>query len=98
MNAAHLLALADPLAALWERDAVDLAGQLGGKIIHADANQAGAFAERPGVAGVIAQIFRDLEAANQGGMQSGRVSLLPGRGDLQCRLNNGVAAAEMIDE
>jgi hypothetical protein len=70
MDCAHLLALPNPLAALWQRDAFHLAGQLGGKIIHADAHQVGALAQCPGVTGMVTQIFWDLEAANQGGLQA----------------------------
>src|SRR5208337_639943 len=98
MNGAHLLALTSPLAALRKSDALKPAGQLGGEIIHADADQAGALAQCPGVAGMVAQILGDFEAANQSGLQSRRICFLAVRGDLQCRLYNRVAAAEMIDE
>ena len=97
MNGAHFLALANPLAALRERDALELAGQLGGEIIHADAHQAGALTQCPGVAGMVAQILRDCETPDQGGLQSGRLCFLP-CGNLQCGLDNCVAAAEMIDQ
>ena len=58
MDRAHLLALANPLAALRQRDALHGASQLGSEVIHADADQVGALAQCPGVSGVIAEIFR----------------------------------------
>src|SRR5208282_1804609 len=97
MNGAHLLALADPLAALRERDGVKLASQLGSEIIHANADQAGAFAQRPGVAGMVTQILRNCEAADEGWLQAGSFCFRS-CGNLHCGLHNCVAAAEMIDQ
>src|SRR5579864_6902064 len=54
MNCAHLLSLANPLAALRQRNALQFSGRLRSEIIHADPHQAGALAERPSVAGVVA--------------------------------------------
>ena len=93
----EFLALANPLAALRQRDALDLAGQLGGEIIHADPHQVGALAQRPGVTGVIAQVLRHLEAADQGGLQARCSGVMLCWGNLQHRLH-GVAGAEMINE
>jgi hypothetical protein len=76
---------------------IHCAGQLGGEIIHADADQVGALAQRPGVTGVIAEILRHREAANQGGLKTRCSRFMLGWGDLQHRLH-GVAGAEMIDE
>ena len=92
----NFLALANPLAALRQRDPLQRAGQLGGEIIHADAHQAGAFADRPGVAGMVAQVFRYLEAADQRGLQT-RHGVVRFRGNLQRRLQ-GAAGAEMVNQ
>ena len=77
---------------------LDLAGQLGGEIIHADPHQVGALAQCPGVTGVIAQILRNREAADQGGLQAWRSGVMLCLEHLQRGLYNRVAGAEIIDQ
>ncbi len=96
MQRPDLLSLANPLAALRQRDALDFARQLGGEFVHADAHQARTLAQRPGVAGMEAQLLRNLEATDQAGRQSGW--RLPFCG-LQRGLNDDlVAAVKVIDQ
>jgi hypothetical protein len=90
--------LANPLAALRQRDALQFAGHLGGEIIHADPNQAGAFAQRPGVTGVETQVFGHFEAADQRWLQAERC-VPRRRGNLQCwLLHDGAASSVMVDQ
>jgi hypothetical protein len=97
VNGAHLLALANPLAALRKRDAFQLARQFRRKIVHANSHQTGALAQCPSVAGMITEILWDFEAAGQSGLQS-RSGLVLGSSELESGLHNGLAAAEMIDQ
>src|SRR5438477_11964497 len=95
MQGPHLLSLTDPLATLRQRDAVDFARQLGGERVHANADQTRTLAERPGVAGMEAQFFGNLKAADQAGSGSRR-SFVPG---LQSRLSDDLlAAVKMVDQ
>ena len=75
---------------------LDLAAQLGGEFIHADAYQAGTLAQRPGVAGMEAQLFGNLESANQAGREPRRRFALCG---LQHGLQDNLfAAVEVVDQ
>src|SRR5208283_4766041 len=93
----NLLSLPDPLSALRQRQAIHFAHQLRSKIVEAYPHQAGALAQCPGVAGMIAEIFGDLETSDEVGNRTDGRSFSLGHRD--CGLdNNCLAAVEVIDQ
>src|SRR5208337_4216899 len=71
-NRGEFLALPQPLAALWEDEAVEFSGKPRAKIIDSHANQGGAFLQRPSVARVIAPIIGQLKTCYKAGQHAGR--------------------------
>jgi hypothetical protein len=63
------LALAHPLAGLWEIDPLDVASERGRELVDTDAGESLTFSVQPRVTLVVAEFFGDGEPVNIGGLE-----------------------------